>query len=202
MGENSKGDPQRKCLVTGEVQPKERLIRFVVGPDDVVTPDIEGKLPGRGLWLSATRDVVNTACAKNAFARAARQKVVIPGDLTERVEALMTGRCLNLIGLARRSGEAIAGFEKVRSVLTKQNVGLLLAACDGAEDGRKKIKALAPEAPLVDLFTSDEIGGAIGRETAVHVVVLPGKMARRLLELCDKLNGFRSGTEQKSEAEE
>ena len=200
-GNDSEGNPpegkspERKCLISGAVLPKERLIRFVVGPDDVVTPDIEGKLPGRGMWLSASRDVINRACAKNAFARAARKKVVIPGNLAETVETLLTGRCLNLLGLARRSGDVVAGFEKVRSLLSKQEAGLLLAACDGAEDGRKKIKAWARTAPLVTLFTSDQLGGAIGRETAVHVVVVPGKMAKRLLSLCEKLNGFRGEAE-------
>lgn len=193
---NGSGDPQRKCLVTGKVATKETLIRFVIGPDGMVTPDIDEKLPGRGLWLSANRDVLNTACAKNTFARAARKRVVVPTDLTARVEALLSARCLNLIGLARRSGGVIAGFEKVKSLLSKQGVGILLAARDGADDGRKKIKAMAPETPLVSLFTSAELGGALGRETVVHAVVLPGKMARRLLNLCGKLEAFRGGAEE------
>ncbi len=194
------GQPQRKCLVTGEVLPKERLIRFVVGPTEEVVPDIDGKLPGRGLWLSATREVVNTACGKNAFAKGARKKVVVPSDLADKIEALLVGRCLDLIGLGRRSGKVVAGYEKVRACLKDQTinhskVSLLFAAADGADDGRRKIKALAPDVPLVELFNSAELAAAIGRDNTVHLVLTSRGLADKALGYCQKLIGFRAGSQ-------
>ncbi|MCW9035494.1 MAG: RNA-binding protein [Alphaproteobacteria bacterium] len=199
--------PQRKCLVTGEVLPKENLIRFVVGPNQEVVPDIEGKLPGRGLWLSATRDVVNTACGKNAFAKGAKKKVVVPVDLADTIEALLVGRCLDLIGLGRRSGKVVAGYEKVRACLKDQSinhnkVSILFAASDGAEDGRRKIKALAPTVPLVELFRSDELAAAIGRDNTVHLVLSSRGLAEKVLGHCEKLVGFRAMLQNQDDNEE
>ncbi len=192
MGE--KRNPERKCIVTGEVREKAELIRFVVGPDGTVVPDIDERLPGRGLWLSAERDVVKTAIAKRNFAKAARAKVEVANDLDERVEALLVRKGLEIIGLARRAGQLIVGFEKVRSWLKGNNeAGLLLAARDGAPDGRKKIRALAPEVPIVDLFDAEELGPALGREQTVHGVIAQGKLADRLIAETQRLSGFRHG---------
>src|SRR5258708_39003443 len=105
----------RRCIVTGVVRPKPELVRFVVGPDGTVVPDIAARLPGRGLWLTARRDIMEAAGAKRLFGRAARAPVTVPGDLAERGEILLRRRCADLIGLARRSRRAVAGYEKVRS---------------------------------------------------------------------------------------
>ena len=106
-GKNRTGGPYplRKCIATGALRPKDEMLRFVVGPDGSLVPDLDGCLPGRGLWLSAERDMVNTACAKGLFARAARRKVGLPENLADRLDSLMVRRCLDLIGLARRAGE-------------------------------------------------------------------------------------------------
>ncbi len=113
-GKNRSGGPSplRKCIATGALRPKDEMLRFVVGPDGSLVPDLDGCLPGRGLWLSAQRDMVNTACAKGLFSRAARHGVEVSADLAEQLEGLMVRRCLDLLGLARRAGEAVAGFEK------------------------------------------------------------------------------------------
>jgi predicted RNA-binding protein YlxR (DUF448 family)/ribosomal protein L30E len=183
--------PLRRCLVTGLVLPVERLVRFVVGPEGDVVPDVEARLPGRGLWLSAERDVVNTASAKNLFAKAARRKALPPSELTDRVEGLLSRRCLDLIGLARRAGQAIAGFEKVRSALKAGQGAVLLAASDGAADGREKVKSLAPALPIIALFDAGELGAAFGRDHVVHGVITPGRLAERLLVEAGRLAGFR-----------
>ncbi len=185
--------PLRRCIVTGTVQPPDGMVRFVVGPGDEIVPDIAGDLPGRGLWLSAARDVVNTAVAKKLFAKAARQRVTAPADLADQVERLLTRRCLETLGLARRAGAAVAGYEKVRARLQAGKAGLLLEARDGAAGGRGKITALAPGLPVVALFDSAELGGALGRETAVHVVLEPGRLADRLSKDAERLGGFRPG---------
>lgn len=167
------------------------MLRFVVGPGREVVPDVEGRLPGRGIWLSAQRDMVNTACAKNLFAKAARARVAVPADLADRVERLLARRCLDLIGLARRAGQAVAGSDKARAWLRAGRGAVLVAAADGAPGGRAGMRALAPGLPLVDLFSGAELGRALGRQGVVHLVLAPGRLAESLLGEAARLAGFR-----------
>ncbi len=185
--------PLRRCLVTGAVRPKKDLLRFVVGPGGEVVPDPECRLPGRGFWLSPGRDMVNTACAKGLFARAARKPVTVDADLGERVERILARRCLNIIGLARRAGQVAAGFDRVEAWLRTKPAGVLLAAADGAAGGRAKVRALATGVPVLDLFSGAELGGALGRQESVHVVLAPGRLADSLLLEAGRLTGFRRG---------
>ncbi len=188
-----KGDkPLRRCIVSGEEMPKDQLIRFVVDPEQEVVADIEACLPGRGFWLSARRDVINTACAKNIFAKAARAKVRVSADLVDRVEGLLARRCLDLIGLARRAGQAVSGFEKVETWLKSgKPAGVLLAATDGAKDGRAKIRTWAGQTPVVVALDGEELGQAFARDRAVHVVLAPGQLAEKLLMNAGRLEGLR-----------
>lgn len=181
----------RRCIATRESLPRERLVRFVVGPDQVVVPDVAGKLPGRGLWLSASRDIVSRACAGNLFAKAARCPARVPGDLAQQVEDLLARRCLELIGLARRAGQAVAGFEKVRAVLSRDRAGALLSAADGAAGGRDKLGVLQPGVARIDILTGTELSGVFGRETTVHAAVVKGNIADRLVVEAARLAGFR-----------
>jgi len=188
---NAPARPVRTCLATGEARPASALLRFVVGPDGAVVPDLDGRLPGRGLWLSAERDMVNTACAKGLFAKAARRAVVVPPDLAERVAGLMTRRCLDLIGLACRAGQAVAGFEKAEAWLRRGIGGVVLAASDGAAGGRGKIQALAPGLPVIDGFDARQLGAALGRSSAVHVVLAKGRLAERLIDAAGRLAAYQ-----------
>ena len=113
-------EPLRRCIATGESRPREALLRFVVGPDDVLVPDVAGRLPGRGLWLTARRDMMEVARSKKLFARAARCAVRAPDGLADQVEALLARRCLELIGLARRAEAAVAGFEPTANIVRKK----------------------------------------------------------------------------------
>ena len=183
----------RKCILTGETLPRDRLIRFAVDPDGIVVPDVQGKLPGRGLWMRAEGDMIRAACAKEVFSRAARRSVRVPANLADQAEAMLRRRCLDLIGLAKRAGELVGGFEKVRAHLRQKDAGILLAASDGGEDGRAKVRALAPSAPLVDLFDGAQLGGAVGRERLVHAVVERGKLAERITLECGRLAGLVGG---------
>src|SRR5713101_3778399 len=148
--------PLRRCLATRAVRPKVALLRFVVGPDGTLVPDLANRLPGRGLWITPERDIVALAAAKNLFAKAARERVVVPADLVDLVAALPARDLLDRLGLARRAGQAVAGFEKVRALLVEGAAGLLFAASDGAADGRRKLRALAPDLPLVECLASAE----------------------------------------------
>lgn len=183
---------ERRCIVTRESGPREGLIRFVVSPEGEAVPDLAERLPGRGLWLTARGDIVRRACRENSFSRAARRSVKIPADLPERLAGLLDRRCLEHVGLARRSGQAVAGFEKVRAAVAGGRVALLLEASDGASDGREKIARIAPGSVTLSLWTAAQLGGPFGRDAAVHVAVLEGGLADRLLRDARRLEGLRS----------
>ncbi|MBI4968621.1 MAG: RNA-binding protein [Rhodospirillales bacterium] len=183
--------PSRRCLATGRVRPKDELIRFVVGPEGALVPDLAERLPGRGLWLSPGPDMVNTALSKGLFAKAARHAIVAAPDLAERVESLLVRRCQDLLGLARRAGQAVAGFEKVRGFLSQGPAALLLEARDGAEDGWRKIAAKAGDRVPIVLLSRAELGWAMGRDQAVHVAVAPGGLATRLERELSRLAEWR-----------
>lgn len=186
--------PSRRCIATGVVRPKGELLRFVVSPTGEVVPDLERRLPGRGIWLSARRDVVNTAVTKRLFAKAARRAVAVPEDLVDRLHGLLCRRCLDAISLARRAGQAVCGFEKVKAELKAGRAAVLVEARDAAEDGKGKMRALASGLPVVELFDAVELGAPFGRDQSVHVALTPGGLARRLVEEAGLLAGFRQGS--------
>lgn len=190
--------PLRRCIVTHEVQAKDGMVRFVAAPDGTVVPDLEERLPGRGYWVTADREAVAKAVAKNLFSKAARRTLRADAELPGRLAAMLRGRCLDLLGLARRGGFVVSGFEKVREALKAGKAGVLLAAADGAEDGRAKLRALAGGLPVVGLFDAAELGRALGRDIAVHAAVAPGRMAGKVLAECRRYAGLdprmRNGT--------
>jgi len=183
---------ERRCIATGEVRPRDELLRFVVDAEGRLTPDIAGRLPGRGIWLSPDRDSVKRACARKLFERAARRALQVGDGLDDRIETLLADRCVETIGLARRAGQAVAGFEKVRAMLRKGQGVVLLEARDGAEDGRDKLRSVAPELPVLDCLEADELGRAFGRERTVHAALSQGALAARLRVEMRKLKGFRA----------
>lgn len=183
--------PERRCIATGAVCPKGELLKFVVGPDGELVPDIGHVLPGRGIWLSPRRDVVNTAVTKRLFAKAARRQVSVPGDLADRIEWLLVRRSLDAIGLARRAGQAVTGFEKVCAEVRAKRAAVILAARDASQDGRSKVRALGNGLPVIELFDGAELGTVFGREMAVHVCLSRGKLALRIQSEAVLLAGFR-----------
>jgi uncharacterized protein len=183
--------PNRRCIATGESFPVARLVRFVVGPGNALVPDIDGQLPGRGLWLSAERAMIETAASKRMFARAARRDVSVAADLADTVADLLKRRCLNHLGLARRAGLVAAGAEKVRAQIATGRTAALFEAADGSSQERRKFTALAPNVPLVEVFTGAELGTALGRDVAVHVALLPGRLTDTLLEDAARYGGVR-----------
>ena len=187
----AEGEDLRRCLVTGDRLPREALLRFVVAPDGDVVADMDGRLPGRGLWLRSRRDMVKTACAGNLFAKASGGRATATADLAERVEERLTRRCLDLIGLARRAGQVATGFEKVRVWLRAGKAGVLLAAADGADGGRAKLRALASGMAVLEAFSGAQLGAALGRESAGHVAVARGGLAERLMREVERLRAVR-----------
>ena len=185
-------EPQRRCLLTREVKGREQMIRFVLDPAGQVVPDVDGRLPGRGMWLSAERNVLNRAVGANLFARAARGPARVGPNLAEQVERLLIARALDCLGLARRAGQVAVGFEQVRACLRSAAPAVLVAAADSAPDGRNKLRRLAPDLPVIMAFSRAELGAALGREAVVHVAVAPGRLAQRLLCYTRRLAGFRA----------
>ncbi|MEJ2035435.1 MAG: RNA-binding protein, partial [Maritimibacter sp.] len=130
---------ERRCIATGDVQPKSGLIRFVVSPTGEITPDLLEKLPGRGIWVTADPAALEKAVKKNLFARAARQTVTVPEGMVARLEPALADRVIHLISLARKAGSAVAGYEKVKDWLAKDQARVLIQATDGSERGKTKL---------------------------------------------------------------
>ena len=182
--------PERKCIATGDAQPKTGLIRFVVSPDARMVPDLAGKLPGRGVYVAADRDAINLAVKKNLFSRAAKQPVQVPEGLTYLLEQMLAKRVIDLISLARRSGEAVAGYEKVKAKLQMDEASVLIQAEDGS--GRGKTKLSTPYGGrYIGWLTADELGAAFGRQTVIHAVLGSGGLVPRIVEEAMRLKGLR-----------
>jgi len=184
-------DGLRTCIASGLRKPKVEMLRFVVNPDDSPVPDLDEKLPGRGLWLSADRDMLNTACARNLFAKYARRQVRADENLAQRVERLLAKRCIELLQLARRSGVLTVGSDEVDSRLRAGANGLLVLAADGVLTSRRKMAELASDLAVRDVLSGDELGAVMGRERIVCALVAEGGLADRLAHDLSRLGGFR-----------
>ena len=188
--------PERRCIATGVSGDAERLIRFVLSPAGEVVPDIAGKLPGRGAWLTADRALVRQAIKKKAFSRAFRTQVSVADDLDTRLEAILAQRLINTLSLARKAGQAVAGAEKVRARIQSGDAAILLQATDGAADGLGKVAALAiavgkQRISRIRVLQSGEMGLAFGREFAIHAALDAGGFAARAINEAMRLSGFR-----------
>ncbi|SFB11704.1 hypothetical protein SAMN05421688_3003 [Poseidonocella pacifica] len=182
--------PERKCIATGEVRPASDLIRFVVGPDNQIVPDVRGKLPGRGIWVASERAALKQAVEKKLFARAARQPVTIPDGIVDEVERQLAHRVVELVSMARKSGAAVAGYEKVKDWLGKGQARILLQASDGSERGKTRLST--PQGGrYVGWLTAQELGLAFGRETVIHGALASGGLASRVVEEAARLKGLR-----------
>ncbi|MEM6727315.1 MAG: RNA-binding protein [Pseudomonadota bacterium] len=183
-------EPERRCLVSGQSGSKASLIRFVTGPDGQVVPDVLGKLPGRGYYVSADRASLDHAVAKRLFSKGAKAQVSVPEGLVDEVERQVAQRVVSLLAMARKAGLALAGFEKVRGALATQNVKALFQASDGSERGKGKL--WTPEgARWFGILTADELGMAFGRTRVIHGAVLSGGLTTRVVEEAAKLKGLR-----------
>ena len=184
--------PERRCLATGEVQPKHGLIRFVVGPGDVVVPDIPGKLPGRGLYVSADRAALEQAVKRRLFARGAKQAVTVPDGLVSQVETALGRRVLDLLSLARKAGRAVAGYEKVKDWLAREEAVMLLQAADGSERGKTKLRPPPGRDSFCGALTAQELGLSFGRNHVIHAALAAGGLTESFREDVKRLSGVRA----------
>lgn len=185
--------PERKCIATGEVLPTDELIRFCVGPELEIVPDLAGRLPGRGIWVRADRTALERAVQKNLFPRAAKSKVRVPADLVQTVETLLKDRTISLLALARKAGQAVAGFEKVKGWLMTGDGAVLIQSSDGSARGKTKLKPPPGEGTFIGCLTGSEIGLAFGRDSVVHGALSAGGLATRVVEEAKRLSGVRNG---------
>ena len=205
--------PLRRCIITRERLPKERMIRFVVGPERQIVPDLAARLPGRGIWLSAMRDVLVSECTQDdrrqgvkqghdasrhllrAFARAARGPVSVPADLLELLQTALVRRIGECLGLARRAGQAVAGYEKAREAVRTARHRLIVQASDGSETERTRfLSGLGCGLVIIDPLPGETLGRVFGRDYVVHVAVAPGKLAESLVMETGRLAGLRNGS--------
>lgn len=171
----------RRCLVTGLRLPPEQLLRFVVSPSGEIVADFAGRLPGRGLWLTPERSIVREALAKKLFAKAARQQITVAPDLPEHLVRMARKRFLSELGLAKRAGALVSGYEAVRAAVANHQVKLLIGAADGAEQAHKRLLTAAGRGVAsIGSFQAADLGQALGRDIAVHLAVTEQRWADRL----------------------
>jgi predicted RNA-binding protein YlxR (DUF448 family) len=188
---------ERRCVASGEAMEEARLVRFALGPDDVIVPDVAAKVPGRGVWVEATRAAVETARKKGGFARSLKQAVKVPEDLADQTERLLSRRCLDQLGLMRKAGAMAFGQTKVEAAIRNFPVWALIEANDGAREGREKLAALyiglwRRLPPVAACFSSTELAMALGREHVIHACLLQERMARAWAAEIGRLSGFRA----------
>lgn len=187
-------ESERRCIVTRDTGPKTGLIRFVAGPDDEIVPDLAERLPGRGLWVTADAATLRQAAGKGFFARAAKRQVKVPADLAARVEALLAQRLVDLVAMARKAGQAVAGLEKTKAALVSGEARLLLQAADGSARERGQLRPPDGENSLVSCLFGHELGLAFARDRVIHAAVLAGGLGERIRDEALRLSGIRDAT--------
>jgi uncharacterized protein len=190
----------RTCIVTRNSAEPDDLIRFVVGPDSTVVPDIKRTLPGRGCWVTADRATVDKAVSKAHFPRAFKRQVAVPPDLGANVDLLLARAALGALGLARKAGQLALGAAKVDGAVRSGKALLVLHAAEGSEDGVRKIAQArratvhlgGPAIPAYKLFSEAELSLALGGTNVIHAAVLAsdaGKAAQKRIIALDRYRG-------------
>nr|WP_272931000.1 RNA-binding protein [Acetobacter indonesiensis] len=190
--EDEKG-PLRRCAVTRQQGKPDVMLRFVVSPSQVVVPDLDAKLPGRGIWLSAQRDVIEQARKRGVFARAARCQVTVPDDLVFQIEAGLRRRMIELLGLARRAGQSVSGFMKVREWVAQRNAAVIVHASDGSGDELGRLLSGARSLPVIEALSAEDLAKVFGRERVVNVALSAGGLASRLCCENERFSGVAEG---------
>lgn len=194
--------PQRLCAVTREPRDARELIRFALSPDGIITPDLDRSLPGRGVWITCDKRLVEKAIATQAFSKSLKVKAETPADLADRLDDLILKRVTGALSLANKAGLVVAGFEKVFAALEKAPVRTILHGADAAADGCAKIdrkyKAIqasrGQSATVVNVLTIAQMSLAIGRGSVVHAALTPGGLSDRFLEEAERLRRYRHST--------
>jgi uncharacterized protein len=191
---------ERCCALTRAVMPVDAMIRFVVSPAGEVVPDVKRKLPGRGLWITGTREAVMEAVKRNVFARGFRRHVRTAADLADAAERLMQRAALDALAIAGKAGLVTAGFAKVEAALGGDDIVALIHAADASAEGRRKLDATRQrkmiektrEIAIVDIFSGWQLDLALNRTNVVHAALLAGPGAATFLDRIARLQRFRT----------
>jgi uncharacterized protein len=200
-----KSGPERLCAVTREVKPVDALLRFVAAPDGSVVPDLKRNLPGRGLWITATRETLAEAVKRKIFAKGFKADIRAGTELIAQTEALLERSALDALAIAGKAGQAVAGFTKVEAALGRSTIVAVLHAKEAADDGIRKLNAalhrrFAEEAgaiPTISDFTSQQLDLALGRANVVHAALLAGPAGNSFIARYLRMTRFRTGSENK-----
>ncbi|MFT6932246.1 MAG: putative RNA-binding protein YlxR (DUF448 family) [Paracoccaceae bacterium] len=184
-------EAERRCIATGESQPKAGLIRFVIGPEGQAVPDILERLPGRGMWVSADRAALELVVSKRLFSRSAKTPVTVPDDLVKFVEEALLRRVIDLISLARKGGNAVAGYEAVKGWMDTGKAEVLMQAIDGSTRGKTKLRRPGHSGLFIGGLSAQELGLAFGRQSVIHGALSAGGLTTRVVEDAAKLDGVR-----------
>jgi len=190
---------ERLCVATRTVRPVAEMIRFVVSPDGSVMPDLKARLPGRGVWVTASRAAVAAAVSRKAFGRGFKRDVRVSPDLVGLTEGLLERRALDALAMAHKAGRVAAGFAKVEAALASEPVVGLIHAADARPDGIRKLNAAARRRfgeagpAVIDTLTSAQLDLALGRSNVVHAALLAGPASAGFLARWDGVKRFRSG---------
>jgi hypothetical protein len=188
---------ERQCVVTRTVRPIAEMIRFVVGPDGAVVPDIRGKLPGRGVWLTATCEALADAVKRKVFARGFKRDVRTAADLATNTEHLLEIAALDALAIAGKAGLVASGFTRVETALQRDQVVAVLHAVEAATDGIRKLDAAAarrpcvPLVPVMTMLASEQLDLALGRPNVIHAALLAGSTSDTVLARLRRLERFR-----------
>ena len=183
---------ERTCALTREVKPVSELIRFVVGPDGAVVPDLKRKLPGRGLWVTGTRSAIEQAVKRNVFARGFKREARAAADLADTVDQLLERAALDALAVAAKAGLVAAGFAKVEAALNKGEALALIHAADAAAEGRRKLKTPHDSGVVViDDFSGARLDLALSRPNVVHAALLAGPGSETFLARVARLVRYR-----------
>ena len=185
---------ERLCVVARVAKPVDHLLRFVAGPDGTLAPDIKRKLPGRGVWVTASRRVLETAVRRGAFARSLKESIRIPADLPDLVDRLLARAALDALAIANKAGRVVAGFERVGSALKADRLAALIHATEASPDGVRKLAGAQTGAPvpLVRAFTASQLGLALGRPNVIHAALLGGREGDSFLARWRTLERYRA----------
>ena len=195
----------RMCAVSREVRPIDELIRFVVSPAGEVIPDLKRKLPGRGLWVSASRRTVAEAVRRNQFSKGFKRQVRAAATLPADTEILLVRSCTDALAMAAKAGQVVSGFSKVEGALQHGQAAALIHASDGAADGIRKLDAILRQKhgnigesqgfpqdfPTINVLTSAELDLALGRSNVIHAALLAGPASKTFLSRCQILVRYR-----------
>jgi predicted RNA-binding protein YlxR (DUF448 family) len=189
---------ERMCVATRTVKPVTDLIRFVVGPDGEAVPDLKRKLPGRGVWVTATQDALADAIKRKALVRGFKREVRLPADLVARTEQLLERAVLDALAMAGKAGLVATGFAKVEAALRQDKVVALLHATEASPDGVRKLDAAQRRRELgsvvlIDSLTSAQLDLALGRPNVIHAALLAGPPSDTFLARLQRLERFRTG---------